>query len=98
MNELQADIISSLRDNQFFLVYQPLYYLKDERIAQVEALIRWKHPDKGLLYPDRFIELAEQSGSIVSIDYWVIESACKQIKMWDKQEAGDYRLVFHHNL
>lgn len=82
MNELQADIISSLRDNQFFLVYQPLYYLKDERIAQVEALIRWKHPDKGLLYPDRFIELAEQSGSIVSIDYWVIESACKQIKMW----------------
>jgi diguanylate cyclase (GGDEF)-like protein len=82
MNELQADIISSLKDNQFFLVYQPMYYLKDERIAQVEALIRWKHPEKGLLYPDQFIELAEQSGSIINIDLWVIESACRQLKLW----------------
>lgn len=82
MNELQADIINALRDGQFFLVYQPLYDLKELRIAQVEALIRWKHPDKGLLSPDQFIELAEQSGTIVNIDMWVIETACMQLKVW----------------
>jgi len=82
MNELQADMISALKEGQFFLVYQPLYYLKDERIAQVEALIRWKHPKKGMLYPDQFIELAEQSGNIVNIDMWVIESACRQLRAW----------------
>jgi len=82
MNELLADIITGLKENQFYLVYQPMYYLKDARIAQVEALIRWKHPDKGILYPDKFIELAEQSGTIVNIDQWVIESACKQLKDW----------------
>lgn len=82
MNELPADIVNSLNDNQFFLVYQPLYYLKDCKIAQVEALIRWKHPERGLLYPDQFIELAEQTGAIVNIDQWVIEAACKQLKTW----------------
>lgn len=82
MNELQADMINALKDGQFFLVYQPLYYLKDEKIAQVEALIRWKHPEKGMLYPDQFIELAEQSGNIINIDMWVIESACKQLRVW----------------
>jgi diguanylate cyclase (GGDEF)-like protein len=82
MNELQADIINSLKEDQFFLVYQPLYYLKNDNIAEVEALIRWKHPEKGLLYPDQFIELAERSGTITNIDQWVIESACKQLKIW----------------
>jgi len=82
MNELQADIINGLKENQFFLVYQPLFYLKSETISEVEALIRWKHPTKGLLYPDQFIELAEQAGSIVNIDYWVLEAACKQLRSW----------------
>lgn len=82
MNELQADIVNSLKEEQFFLVYQPLYYLMNENIAEVEALIRWRHPEKGLLYPDQFIELAEQAGTIVNIDQWVIESACKQLKSW----------------
>lgn len=82
MNELQADIVMGLKENQFFLVYQPLFYLGDENIAEVEALIRWRHPQRGLLYPDQFIELAEQSGSIKNIDQWVIDTACKQLKHW----------------
>lgn len=82
MNELQADILTGLEKNEFFLVYQPLFYIQDERIAEIEALIRWKHPEKGLLYPDRFIELAEQAGTIINIDYWVLETACKQLKSW----------------
>ncbi len=84
--ELQTDIIHGIRTNQFFLVYQPLFYLGSEKIAEIEALIRWNHPDRGLLYPDQFIDIAEQSGSIIEIDYWVIEHACKQLKKW--KETG----------
>jgi diguanylate cyclase (GGDEF)-like protein len=82
MKELQADIINGLLENQFILVYQPLFYLNNETIAEIEALIRWNHPEKGLLYPDQFIELAEQAGTIVNIDYWVLETACRQLRTW----------------
>ena len=82
MSELQADIISGIRQNQFFLVYQPLFHLETGQIAEAEALIRWKHPEKGLLYPDQFIEIAEVAGTILHIDHWVIESACKQLYLW----------------
>jgi diguanylate cyclase (GGDEF)-like protein len=82
MKELQADILNGLQEGQFFLVYQPLFYLNNEYIAEVEALIRWNHPEKGLLYPDKFIDLAEASGMIINIDQWVIETACKQLKSW----------------
>ena len=83
MNDLQADIIVGLQQDQFFLVYQPLFYLHNGKIAEIEALIRWEHPKKGLLYPDQFIELAEVTGKITSIDYWVLEAACKQLKNWN---------------
>ncbi len=79
---LQAEIVQGLRDNQFYLVFQPLFYLENGRLAEVEALIRWLHPEQGLLYPDRFIEVAEQTGSITDIDYWVIENACRHLQNW----------------
>lgn len=82
MNELQADIMNGIKEDQFFLVYQPLFYLGNESIAEVEALIRWKHPIKGLLYPDQFIDLAEQAGTIINIDQWVLETACRQLRDW----------------
>ena len=82
MSELQADIINGIRLNQFFLVYQPLFSLETGRLAEAEALIRWRHPEKGLLYPDQFIEIAEVAGTILHIDHWVIESACKQLYLW----------------
>ncbi len=78
--ELQADILNGLKQNQFFLVYQPLFHLENESIAELEALIRWNHPEWGLLYPDKFIELAEASGAIINIDMWVMESACRLLK------------------
>lgn len=82
MNELQAEIMKGLQEEQFFLVYQPLFYLGNEKVAEVEALIRWNHPQRGLLFPDQFIDLAEQSGSIIHIDQWVIDTACKQLRVW----------------
>lgn len=80
--ELQSDILIGIREEQFFLVYQPLFYLGSEKIAEAEALIRWKHPTKGLLYPDQFIDIAENAGTIIDIDHWVINTACKQLKSW----------------
>lgn len=80
--ELQADIIYGLKHNQFFMVYQPLFALENEKIAELEALIRWNHPERGLLYPDSFIDLAEASGTIINIDQWVMETACKLLRSW----------------
>jgi diguanylate cyclase (GGDEF)-like protein len=94
--ELQADIIHGIRTNEFFLVYQPLFYLGSEKIAEIEALIRWKHPDRGLLYPDQFIDMAEQAGTIIEIDYWVIENACMQIKKW--RETGIVPVLLSINI
>lgn len=92
MVELQSDILNGVRENQFFLVYQPLFYLGSEEIAEVEALIRWKHPTKGLLYPDQFIDMAENSGTIIDIDHWVIETACRQLKSWNDNNIKPVRL------
>lgn len=84
LKELQADILKGLKENQFFIVYQPLFYLYNESIAEVETLIRWNHPEKGLLYPGQFIDLAESTGTIISIDKWVLDTACKQLMKWKK--------------
>ncbi len=88
MSELQSDIIYALMENQFYLVYQPLFYLNDEKIAEVEALIRWNHPKRGILYPDKFIDFAEKAGTIVNIDLWVLETACKQLSKWKKSNQS----------
>jgi diguanylate cyclase (GGDEF)-like protein len=86
MRDLQADIADGIRKEQFFLVYQPLVHLENEKIVEFEALIRWNHPNRGLLYPDSFIELAEQGGTIINIDFWVLETACKQLRSWQDEQ------------
>jgi diguanylate cyclase (GGDEF)-like protein len=92
MMELQSDILSGIREDQFYLVYQPLFYLGSEKIAEVEALIRWKHPTKGLLYPDQFIDIAENAGSIIDIDHWVIDTACRQLSNWRDSQFEPVRI------
>lgn len=92
MLELQSDILNGIREDEFYLVYQPLFYLGSEKIAEAEALIRWKHPKKGLLYPDQFIDIAENSGTIIDIDQWVINTACRQLKNWRDNQFEPVRL------
>jgi len=84
MRAIQSDIGEGIKENQFYLVYQPLYYLENEKVAEIEALIRWNHPQRGLLYPDVFIDLAEQTGYIISLDFWVMETVCRQMESWKK--------------
>src|SRR5690606_38570586 len=74
--ELAAGLREALANNQFHLVYQPQISLRDKRVTGVEALLRWHHPERGMVPPDLFIPLAEQSGAIIAIGEWVLDQAC----------------------
>jgi diguanylate cyclase (GGDEF)-like protein len=84
--ELETDLHHAIGNNEFILFYQPQLDIKTEEIIAAEALIRWKHPTKGLIHPINFIPLAESTGLIVPIGEWVIKEACKQNKKW--QDLG----------
>jgi diguanylate cyclase (GGDEF)-like protein len=84
--ELEMDLRYALERNEFFLVYQPTFALRDLTPMGVEALIRWKHPLRGVVKPKDFIPLAEEAGLIGEIGKWVLEQACTQGAAW--REAG----------
>jgi diguanylate cyclase (GGDEF)-like protein len=79
---LQMDLTDAIAGEQFQLVYQPVFNLADGRMTGAEALLRWDHPTRGRLAPDRFIGLAETSGLIVAIGEWVLREACRQAVLW----------------
>jgi len=93
---LVSGIRSALTKGEFRLHYQPQYELKTGRIIGAEALIRWQHPDLGLIPPGKFIPIAERSGLITGIGAWVLKEACRQTKQW--QEAGLTQLVVSVNV
>ncbi len=76
----------ALGGDQFFLVYQPYVDLRTSEVLGVEALLRWNHPEHGVLEPASFVPLAEHSDVIVRLDTWVVEEACRQLRRWE--EAG----------
>jgi diguanylate cyclase (GGDEF)-like protein len=81
---MEADFREALKEKQFALYFQP--QLDCGRLVGVEALIRWRHPRRGLLGPSAFITLAEETGLILPMGDWVLESACRQISAWRKQD------------
>ncbi|WP_338920460.1 EAL domain-containing protein [Pseudomonas silesiensis] len=91
--ELEKDLRDALARNQFFLVYQPQISYRDHRVVGVEALIRWQHPEHGLVPPDLFIPLAEQNGTIIAIGEWVLDQSCKQLRDWHDQGFADLRMA-----
>ena len=84
--ELEMDLRVALERNEFFLVYQPTFDLRDMSPTGVEALIRWNSPTRGIVQPDDFIPLLEETGLITEVGKWVLEEACRQGAAW--REAG----------
>ena len=80
--ELETDLRSAIDRDQFVLVYQPIYNLEDLTLVGVEALLRWKHPELGVVEPDEFIPVLEQTGQIQEVGRWVLMSACAQMAEW----------------
>lgn len=79
---LDSGLREALRQEHFVLHYQPIVDIRDGRLLAAEALIRWRHPQRGMLGPNRFIPAAESSGLIVEIGEWVLNEACRQMKVW----------------
>ncbi|MFP4008544.1 MAG: EAL domain-containing protein [Spirulinaceae cyanobacterium] len=81
--ELEADLYWGIQREEFCLHYQPIFSLTTQKLLGFEALIRWQHPSKGLIPPDKFIPLAEETGIVQKIDLWAIQVACNQIREWN---------------
>jgi EAL domain-containing protein (putative c-di-GMP-specific phosphodiesterase class I) len=87
---LETDMQLALRRHEFELFLQPIIDLDGRRLAGAEALIRWHHHEKGMIYPDAFIPLAEETGLIVDIGLWCLDAACRQLALWQSAHRDLY--------
>jgi len=79
---LESELEKAIASNELFLVYQPILNLQARKITGIEALLRWRHKDEGVLTPDAFLALANETGLIVDIGEWVLQNACTQAQRW----------------
>lgn len=91
--ERESELRNAMKNNEFFIVYQPQYDAKNHRLLGLEALIRWQHPQKGVILPLQFIPIAEESGLIVPLGEWVIREVCNQINEWKRQGFPKIRVA-----
>ncbi|NBG92932.1 bifunctional diguanylate cyclase/phosphodiesterase [Pseudomonas sp. 9.1(2019)] len=91
--QLLQDLRQAVEQNQFRLHYQPKFDATTGQPVGAEALLRWEHPQQGLLLPEHFIELAEKTGLIIPIGEWVLNEACRQMRMWFDQGYSHWRIA-----
>ena len=95
---LETDLRRALDRQEFFIQYQPLVALDDFRLQGFEALVRWQHPERGLISPMDFIPVAEDTGQILAIGQWALHEACRQMRRWQKRYPSDPALSISVNL
>ncbi len=96
--ELEADLQRAIEHQQFHLNYQPIVSLSTGKIVGFEALVRWQHPTRGWISPDKFIPLAEETGLIIPLGKWVLSEACRQLSVWQEQLSHQMPLSISVNL
>ena len=97
-HERVQDLNEALQNNELTVYYQPIKDMKTDSITGFEALLRWQHPEHGLIHPAEFISIAEDTGLIVPIGYWVLDKACSQISIWQQQFPSDPPMTVSVNL
>ncbi|WP_204141959.1 PAS domain S-box protein [Halomicronema sp. CCY15110] len=95
---LEHDLRHAINREEFRLHFQPIVALSTGRIVGFEALVRWQHPTRGLLYPGAFVEVAEDTGLIAAIDLWVLNQACQQLRRWQQMEPEFQDITMSVNL
>jgi diguanylate cyclase (GGDEF)-like protein/PAS domain S-box-containing protein len=95
---LEADLRWAVEREELRIHYQPIVALENGQIVGIEALVRWQHPQRGLLYPAEFLDVAEESGLIIPISWWVLRESCRQLRAWQQQIPGAESLWVSVNL
>ncbi len=90
--KLEVDLLKALERKELNVYYQPIMSIEPKTLAGFEALVRWQHPEQGLLLPGLFIPIAEEMGLISNIDLWVLQQACKQLGLWQKETLQALRM------
>jgi predicted signal transduction protein with EAL and GGDEF domain len=98
MLKMESDLRKALERKELLLYYQPIISLETQKLIGFEALIRWQHPQRGLITPDSFIPLAEETGLIKELGLWVFETACIQLKKWQTKFTAHSRLGMNINV
>ncbi|HEY9655616.1 MAG TPA: EAL domain-containing protein, partial [Crinalium sp.] len=96
--QLETDLRRAIERQEFRLHYQPLVFLQTGKIAGFEALVRWQHPDRGLVPPNDFIPVAEETELIIPMGKWITHEACRQLKLWQEQFPQEQPLLVSVNL
>src|ERR671920_2587624 len=96
--QIETDLRKALEREQFYLLYQPIVSLDNFKLCGFEALVRWHHPERGLVSPLDFIPIAEETGQIIALGQWALLEACRQMRRWQRSVAADAHLFMSVNL
>ncbi len=95
---LAGEVSTAVDEQQFVIYYQPQVALSSRKLVGFEALVRWRHPKRGLIAPGEFVSVAEETGLIIPIGDWVLDQACQQLATWRREIPGAGALRMHVNM